>query len=174
MYIPRPPLPFFQQSPPAGASVSLSPDGPATQLPSPASLPSVQLQHGPYPLASPRPPSASSVTGLNDDSNQPSPPNGTLGRHGVVRAELKKREYTMRDQNITIGVIVGVLLAVFLAGFFYFVSRYHKSIRVRTSSRVRSGAGTSHKGPRSARHGSHSSAESAAAAAAAAIAAEAG
>jgi hypothetical protein len=35
------------------------------------------------------------------------------------------------NQNITIGATVGVLLAAFLAGFFYFVYRYHHSIRIR-------------------------------------------
>ncbi|KAL2158107.1 hypothetical protein VTH06DRAFT_4675 [Thermothelomyces fergusii] len=37
---------------------------------------------------------------------------------------------SMRTQNVTIGVVVGLLQAVFLAGFFVFVWRYHRSIRI--------------------------------------------
>ncbi|KAK4129925.1 hypothetical protein BT67DRAFT_437412 [Trichocladium antarcticum] len=46
----------------------------------------------------------------------------------------RQKRATMQDQNATIGAVVGVLLAVFLAGFFYFVWRYRGSIRVRTRS----------------------------------------
>ncbi|AEO57225.1 hypothetical protein MYCTH_94500 [Thermothelomyces thermophilus ATCC 42464] len=69
----------------------------------------------------------------------PSPPgHDRRGRnvHGrpllLLQQRLQAREAgTMRAQNVTIGIVVGVLLAVFLAGFFYFVWRYHRSIRIR-------------------------------------------
>jgi hypothetical protein len=65
----------------------------------------------------------------------------------------------MRDQNITIGVTVGILLAAFLAGVCYFLYRYGESIRIyRRRSRRRHSKGSRSSG------GSGSSAESAAAA----------
>lgn len=59
----------------------------------------------------------------------------------------------MQTQNVTIGAIVGVLLAVFLAGFFYFVWRYHRSIRVRSSVK---GSSSSRRGSRVSQSQSHS------------------
>ncbi|GAB1321079.1 hypothetical protein MFIFM68171_11289 [Madurella fahalii] len=53
----------------------------------------------------------------------------------------------MQEQNITIGVIVGVVLAVFLAGVGYFLYRYGKSIRIRRRGR-QNGARRHSKGSR--------------------------
>ncbi|KAL2155678.1 hypothetical protein VTH82DRAFT_420 [Thermothelomyces myriococcoides] len=59
--------------------------------------------------------------------------------HGWLRLHLHlqlqgRNAGSMRAQNVTIGIVVGVLLAVFLAGFFFFVWRYHQSIRIRRRS----------------------------------------
>lgn len=93
--------------------------------------------------------------------SQPEPlpsENGTISRHHPYAphhhqhqsmAPLQKR-YTMQEQNMTIGVIVGVLLAVFLACVWYFLYRYGDAIRIRRRSRSRGGGGRRHsKGSRS-------------------------
>ncbi|KAK4196416.1 hypothetical protein QBC40DRAFT_287324 [Triangularia verruculosa] len=52
------------------------------------------------------------------------------------RTKLAKR-YSMQEQNVIIGVVVGVLVTAFLVGCFYFCHRYGSSIRVRRRSRSR-------------------------------------
>ncbi|KXX81383.1 hypothetical protein MMYC01_201262 [Madurella mycetomatis] len=53
----------------------------------------------------------------------------------------------MQEQNITIGIIVGVVLAVFLACVCYFLYRYGESIRIRRRGR-QNGARRHSKGSR--------------------------
>ena len=108
------------------------------------------------------------------------PLEATEGSHGPT---VGKRD-TLQSQNATVGAVVGVLLALFLGGFFWFVYRYHRSIRLRRrgsrGSSSRSGSGRRGRGSRSTGGGggggsraaastesgtSSSSAESAAAAA---------
>ncbi|KAK0704071.1 hypothetical protein B0T26DRAFT_522891 [Lasiosphaeria miniovina] len=48
------------------------------------------------------------------------------------------RDTPMQTQNATIGAVVGVSLTVFLAVLFYFVYRYHASIRLANKKRRRS------------------------------------
>ena len=90
---------------------------------------------------------------------------------------VHKRAYTMHDQNTTIGAVVGVLLALFLAGAIYFVYRYRGSIRVRrrsVSTAATSRGGASGRGSRRSSKGSstvsqsHSQGESQSASASAA------
>jgi hypothetical protein len=100
---------------------------------------------------------------------------GTVRDAGWHPMGNMKRDGSMQTQNTTIGVIVGVLLAIFLAGFFYFVYRYHSSIRIRRRrSHGSSSRGSNFKHSRGSRQGSHSSAASAESAAVAAGAAGAG
>ncbi|KAK4177811.1 hypothetical protein QBC36DRAFT_326187 [Triangularia setosa] len=65
-------------------------------------------------------------------------------------SKLAKR-YSMQEQNITIGVVVGVLVAAFLVGCFYFCHRYGRSIQVRRRGRSR------RRGSRYGSKGSHMS-----------------
>lgn len=67
----------------------------------------------------------------------PNPNPNPLPNTAPAQQIIHKRDTPSSNQNITIGAIVGVLLAAFLVGFFYFVYRYHRSIRVRR----RNGAG---------------------------------
>ncbi len=78
-------------------------------------------------------------------------------REGLPRPTAGKRD-ALQSQNATVGAVVGVLLALFLVGFFWFVYRYHKSIRLRRrgsrGSSSRGGSGRRGRGSRS--HGSGS------------------
>ncbi len=71
---------------------------------------------------------------------------------GLHRPTAGKRD-TLQSQNATVGAVVGVLLALFLGGFFWFVYRYHRSIRLRRrgsrGSSSRSGSGRRGRGSRS-------------------------
>ncbi|KAK0671266.1 hypothetical protein QBC41DRAFT_315854 [Cercophora samala] len=65
-------------------------------------------------------------------------------------SKLAKR-YSMQEQNITIGIVVGVLVTSFLVGCCYFCHRYGRSIRVRRRNRSR------RRGSRYGSKGSHMS-----------------
>lgn len=52
---------------------------------------------------------------------------------------LRKRD-ALESQNVTIGVVVGVFLAIFLVALFYFLYRYNASIRLKRKRRKRRGA----------------------------------
>ena len=68
------------------------------------------------------------------------PPSPTTG-------EMRKRD-TLQSQNVTIGAVVGVVLAIFLVALFYFLYRYNSSIRLKRKRKKR---------PRTHRTGSGSS-----------------
>ncbi|KAM7220288.1 hypothetical protein V8F06_004254 [Rhypophila decipiens] len=67
------------------------------------------------------------------------------------QSDLRRRD-DLQTQNITIGVVVGLFLTIFLVALFYFLHRYSASIRVRKKKRrsrrrgSRAGSGTSSKG----------------------------
>ncbi|KAH6612201.1 hypothetical protein B0J18DRAFT_75362 [Chaetomium sp. MPI-SDFR-AT-0129] len=69
------------------------------------------------------------------------------GRHPkllhIIYASLTARDdpTTATPQNTTIIILVTVLVTVFLAGFFYFLWRYHRSIRVRRKGNKGRGGG---------------------------------
>jgi len=50
--------------------------------------------------------------------------------------DLRKRD-ALQSQNVTIGVVVGVFLAIFLVALFYFLHRYNASIRLKRKRRKR-------------------------------------
>ncbi|KAJ9131038.1 hypothetical protein NKR19_g9663 [Coniochaeta hoffmannii] len=62
------------------------------------------------------------------------------------------RKRDLQSQNVTIGIVVGVLLGVFIIGTIYFCVRYHRTIRFADRKKRihrRSGGGGSSRGSKS-------------------------
>jgi len=111
-----PPPPSLDTEPPSAADSQLH------RLPSPSPSPSSLLlpQHNRE----------------HDGPHQPQPEleldNGPPQSHSSLRRSLASRilpRDSLQDQNVMIGVIVGVLLLFFLIALLYFLHRYHGSIR---------------------------------------------
>ncbi len=152
MYIPRPPVfPTPSTASSAAHTTPLSHQGhqPTAPVTAPAphqKPPSHDARHVELPSNHPHielghPPSPSGLV---------IPPLEAAG--GLHPPATGKRD-TLQSQNATVGAVVGVLMTVFLGGIFWFVHRYHRSIRLRRrdsrGSSSRSGSGRRGRGSRS-------------------------